>query len=224
MEPRLARCLVSSIGFGCSADVLTIAAMCCVDNPFVTSKEKAGIDCSVQSRCRLIDCKHFFRSDLGDHLALLNVYNGCERANFEKTWCESHCVRYKIMNAARDVRSYLQTYFREISEIDRFTTRDNESYLSSILRSFVTGYFANAAQFIPEGCYRTFSRKQYVKLHPTSVFSSNDFSSQPPEWVIYHELEHMKRPTVRIVSKVDPKWFLELSSKYYGVQSFNSEV
>ena len=36
IEPCLAKCLLSSLSFGCSEELLTIAAMCTVDYPFIT--------------------------------------------------------------------------------------------------------------------------------------------------------------------------------------------
>merc|ERR1711871_614606 len=217
LEPRLARCLLSSVEMGCSADVLTIATMCCFDNPFILSKGNANVEYISLARSRLKECKQYFRSGLGDHLTLLNVYHRWERANFEKGWCDSHCLRYRIMEEARDIRSYLSSYLKEIFKDDRFATRGDTSDSSSIIQSFVTGYFANAAQLIPEGLYKTLRGKQKVKLHSTSVYYDIDLGLQPPDWVMYHELAHRKRLEARIVSKVDPKWFLELSSHYYGV-------
>ena len=36
IEPCLAKCLLSSLSFGCSEELLTIAAMCTVDYPFIS--------------------------------------------------------------------------------------------------------------------------------------------------------------------------------------------
>ena len=44
LEPRLARCLLSSLDprLGCSEEMLSVAAMCSVDNPFVTMRHRFG--------------------------------------------------------------------------------------------------------------------------------------------------------------------------------------
>lgn len=49
IEPRLARCLLSSVDMGCSEEMLSIAAMCSVDNPFITQRHSA----SKESKARL---------------------------------------------------------------------------------------------------------------------------------------------------------------------------
>ena len=40
IEPRVARCLLTSISMGCTEEMLSIAAMCAVDNPFITMRHR----------------------------------------------------------------------------------------------------------------------------------------------------------------------------------------
>ena len=181
-----------------------------------TNRRKAPIS-------RIQESMGHFRSDLGDHLTLLNVYNKCNEANFEKSWCESHCLNVRIMHQARNIRSYLQSNLESNFQIDRYTTQGGKLDSSSILRSLVTGYFLHAAHLGVNGVYETVLDGRKLKLHSTSVYFSGDISLQLPEWVIFHEIFHNKwfELEARTLSKVDPKWFIDFSGKYYSLRKDN---
>jgi len=42
VEPRLAKSLLSSFDFGCGEEMLSIAAICSVDNPFISMRNNAN--------------------------------------------------------------------------------------------------------------------------------------------------------------------------------------
>lgn len=89
---------------GCSEELLSISAMCSIDHPFVKQRASA----SKESKKRLQECIALFVSHQGDHLTLLNVFEGYAEANFQKSWCDQHMIQSRLMQRARDVRLNLQ--------------------------------------------------------------------------------------------------------------------
>lgn len=40
----------------------------------------------------------------------------------------------------------------------------------------------------------------------------------PPEWVIFNEVVHSKQTMIREISKIDPKWLLEIAGHYFTIK------
>ena len=70
VEPRLAKCLLASFDFGCSEEILSIAAMCTVEYPFIHVKggKSSG---AVEAKQRLLDCIGEFATLEGCNTPLL---------------------------------------------------------------------------------------------------------------------------------------------------------
>jgi hypothetical protein len=47
------------------------------------------------------------RGGVGDHVALLNVYNAWAEAGFSSAWCAESFVQHRSMKRARDIRDQL---------------------------------------------------------------------------------------------------------------------
>lgn len=47
------------------------------------------------------------RGGVGDHVALLNCYNGWAESGFSSAWCAESFVQHKSMKRARDIRDQL---------------------------------------------------------------------------------------------------------------------
>ena len=72
VEPRLAKCLLSSFDFGCSEEILTIAAMCTVEYPFIHVKggKSSG---AMEAKQRLLDCVGEFATLEGTNIVLMDI-------------------------------------------------------------------------------------------------------------------------------------------------------
>ena len=67
--------------------------------------------------------------------------------------------------------------------------------------------------------YETVVGKQKINLHSTSTYLNDDTRCGLPEWIIFHEIVYTKHiGNARILSKVDPRWFLELKNHYYRIE------
>lgn len=53
------------------------------------------------------DGRNFSRGGVGDHIALLNVYDGWAEAAFSSQWCFENYVQLRSMKRARDIRDQL---------------------------------------------------------------------------------------------------------------------
>ena len=62
--------------------------------------------------------------------------------------------------------------------------------------------------------YLTFS---YLLHYPIFSFLLNRFGA-PPEWVIFNEVVHSKQTMIREISKIDPKWLLEIAGHYFTIK------
>lgn len=102
VEPRLSRCLLMSFELGCVEEMLSVAAMCDVDYPFVTLRSKA----SDESKQRLADSLSQFVSLEGDHITLLNIFKGFVAFGYSSSWAESMMLNSRILLRAKEV-SYL---------------------------------------------------------------------------------------------------------------------
>jgi len=82
--------------------------------------------------------------------------------------------------------------------------------MTPVRRSFVTGFFTNAAVLQPDGDYKTVADNKVVSIHPSSVL----FNKKPP-CVLYNELIMTKKQYLRNVMIIERDWLFELASHFY---------
>jgi hypothetical protein len=57
----------------------------------------------------------------------------------------------------------------------------------------------------------------HMPCPPTTHHFLNRFGA-PPEWVIFNEVVHSKHTMIREISKIDPRWLLEIASHYFTIK------
>eukprot|EP00602_Paraphysomonas_sp_CaronLab_P003104 CAMPEP_0185033384 /NCGR_PEP_ID=MMETSP1103-20130426/22251_1 /TAXON_ID=36769 /ORGANISM="Paraphysomonas bandaiensis, Strain Caron Lab Isolate" /LENGTH=635 /DNA_ID=CAMNT_0027569627 /DNA_START=40 /DNA_END=1944 /DNA_ORIENTATION=+ len=174
VEPRLSRALLASLDMGCSEEMLSVAAMCAVEHPFITMRGRA----SEEAKQRLLDCRAEFVNPLGDHLTLLNIYQSYVSSGCNSSWCDSMCLQARVLSRAHEVRTRLRKMliaFAPEGCVLASCEEDNET----IRRCIVAGYFANVAQLGSGGMYWTVRGRIPVTVHPSSVLAR---FGAPPEW------------------------------------------
>jgi ATP-dependent RNA helicase DDX35 len=82
----------------------------------------------------------------------------------------------------------------------------------AVRKCLITGYFDHAAQLKSDGKYHTIRGKVTVGVHHTSVFAR---FGAPPEWVVFNDIVHNKEALIRDISKIEPRWLLEIAPHYY---------
>ncbi|XP_046842076.1 probable ATP-dependent RNA helicase DHX35 isoform X1 [Xenia sp. Carnegie-2017] len=198
LEPNLAKMLLVSGEFGCSEEILTIAAILQIKNVFVTpSNEKRA-----SARAKLK-----FSVYEGDHLTLLNVYQSFLQHKKNSKWCHENFLNYKGLCHAIKIREQLKRLIKSFG----VALRSVEDDPTPILRCIVKGFFANAARLHADGTYRSIRENHPLYIHPTSVL----YTEKPPQWIVYHELQQTSKEFMRDITVIQSSWLYELAPHYY---------
>ncbi|KAI5478143.1 hypothetical protein MNV49_005407 [Pseudohyphozyma bogoriensis] len=204
LEPQLAKMLIVSPEFKCSNEILSIAAMLSVPNPYLRPNSQ---------RREADEAKAQFAHPHGDHLSLLNLYHAY-RGNPDSQWCWANYVSFRAMQQADNVRNQLKRSMEKL-DLDLVSTSfEDKSYYENIRKALTCGFFMHVAH--REGdknSYTTVKDNQVVGLHPSNGLDSN------PEWVLYNEFVLTTRNFIRTVTEVRPEWLLEFASTYYDIES-----
>ncbi|CED83397.1 pre-mrna splicing factor [Phaffia rhodozyma] len=208
VDPMMAAMLLNSAEFRCEEEALTIAAMTSVQNVFITGEGQAGALADIEKRK--------FTAEEGDHLTLLNVYNGFTKyGSSSSKWCSSHRLNFKALSRAVSIRTQLKKY------LSRFGTQGKkiescEGDHKRLRRCLVTGYFKNAARWVEsEGTYRSVREGAVLHPHPSSVL----FTRSPTSgWVVYHEVVQTTKNFMRDITVIEKDWLTELAPHFYEIK------
>lgn len=199
VEPSLAKTLLTAIELQCSEEILTIVAMLSIQNVFYRPKEK-------QQQADQKKAK--FHDPHGDHLTLLNVYNGWKNSRFSDPWCFENYIQKRSMTRARDIRKQLVDimgrYRHQIVSCGRNTEKAR--------KALTNGFFRNSARKDPQEGYKTLVEGTPVYMHPAS-----SLFGKPAEHVIYHTLVLTTKEYMHCATVIDPKWLVEAAPTYFKV-------
>ena len=187
MEPALAKVLICSVDMGCSDELLSIVAMLSVQTVFYRPKEK-------QQQADQKKAK--FHDPHGDHLTLLNVYNGWKSSRFSNPWCFENFIQARSMRRAQDVRqqlvSIMERYKHQVVSCGRNTMK--------VRQALCSGFFRNAARKDPQEGYKTLIEGTPVYMHPSSAMFG-----KPAEHVIFHTLVLTTKEYMHCTTGIEPK-------------------
>ncbi|KAI9782869.1 MAG: DEAH-box ATP-dependent RNA helicase prp22 [Peltula sp. TS41687] len=199
MEPALAKVLIASVDLGCSDEMLSIVAMLSVQTIFYRPKEKQQQADQKKSK---------FHDAHGDHLTLLNVYNGWKLSKFSNPWCYENFIQARLMRRAQDVRQQLLTimerYKHAIVSCGRNTLQ--------VRQALCSGFFRNSARKDPHEGYKTLIEGTPVYMHPSSAL----FGKQA-EHVIFHTLVLTTKEYMHCTTAIEPKWLVESAPTFFKV-------
>ncbi|XP_020011936.1 probable ATP-dependent RNA helicase DHX35 isoform X5 [Castor canadensis] len=184
--------------FGCSQEILSIAAMMQIQNIFVVPSNQ---------KSQAIRVHRKFAVEEGDHLTMLNVYEAFIKHNKNSQWCQEHFLNYKGLVRAAAVREQLKKLLVKF----QVPKKSSEGDPDPVLRCIVAGFFANAARFHSTGAYRTIRDDHELHIHPASVL----YAEKPPRWVIYNEVIQTSKYYMRDVTAIESAWLLELAPHFY---------
>ena len=187
MEPALAKVLIYSVDMGCSDEILSIVAMLSVQTVFYRPKEK-------QQQADQKKAK--FHDPHGDHLTLLNVYNGWKQSRFSNPWCFENFIQARAMRRAQDVRqqlvSIMERYKHQVVSCGRNTMK--------VRQALCSGFFRNSARKDPQEGYKTLVEGTPVYMHPSSALFG-----KPAEHVIFHTLVLTTKEYMHCTTGIEPK-------------------
>ncbi|KAF7194166.1 Pre-mRNA-splicing factor ATP-dependent RNA helicase prp22 [Pseudocercospora fuligena] len=200
MDPALGKSLITSVDLGCSDEMLSIVAMIsAVQTVFHRPKEKQQQ--ADQKKAR-------FHDPAGDHLTLLNVYNGWKNAGKNDAWCFENFIQPRNIKRAEDVRKQLvqilDRHRLKVISCGRDTTR--------VRQALCAGFFRNSARKDPQEGYKTLVEGTPVYMHPASALFG-----KAAEHVIYHSLVETTREYMHNVTAIEPKWLVEAAPTFFKV-------
>ncbi|XP_016332269.1 probable ATP-dependent RNA helicase DHX35 [Sinocyclocheilus anshuiensis] len=198
LSPMFAKMLLESGNFGCSKEIVTIAAMMQIQNIFVAPHN--------QKKSAARERRKFAVAE-GDHLTMLNVYEAFIKHQKSSQWCQDHFLNYKGLLRAVAVREQLR-YLLNKFKVPRTSSEGDPDV---ILRCIVSGFFANAARMHHSGSYRTLRDDRELFIHPDSVL----YGEKPPKWVVFNEVVQTSKYYMRDVTAVESSWLVELAPHFY---------
>lgn len=207
LDPMLSKMIVASDKYKCSDEIISIAAMLSVGNSiFYRPKDKQVH----ADNARL----NFHMGNVGDHIALLKVYNSWKETNFATQWCYENYIQVRSMKRARDIRDQLEGLLERV-EIE---LSSNLNDLEAIKKAIISGFFPHTARLQKNGLYRTVKHPQTVHIHPSS-----GLAQVLPRWVVYHELVLTTKEYMRQVTELKPEWLVEIAPHYYQMKDVEDQ-
>lgn len=207
LEPMLSKMVVASDKYKCSEEIITIAAMLSVGSSIFYFRRNKRIHAENAK-------KNFYRGNVGDHIALLNVYNAWKESNYWTQWCYENYVLARSMRRARDIRDQLESLMDRV-EIE---PTSNPNDLEAIKKAITSGFFPNAARLQQYPFFQTVKHPQTARVHPGS-----GLSGKSPSWVVYHELVLTSDLYMRQVTEIKKEWLIEVAPHYLQLNHLGSK-
>ncbi|KAL5575311.1 hypothetical protein UlMin_017010 [Ulmus minor] len=203
LDPMISKMILSSSEFGCSEEIITIAAVLSIQSIWFSGRG---------NQKELDEAKLRFAAAEGDHVTFLNVYKGFLQSRKSSQWCHKNLINYHAMRKVIEVREQLRRTAQRIGIV----LKSCEGDMTIVRKAVTAGFFANACRleaFSHDGKYKTIRGSQEVYIHPSSVlFRVN------PKWVIYHSIVSTEKQYMRNVITIDPSWLLEAAPHFYQNQ------
>ncbi|CAJ0956032.1 unnamed protein product, partial [Mesorhabditis belari] len=201
-DPQMSKMILASEKYQCSEEIITICAMMAC-NAAVFYRPKAMVIHADAAR------KSFWGAPIvGDHMALLNVYNKWKETNYSQQWCLENYIQHRTMKRARDIRDQLEGLLERV-EIEPKSSTDS----TTVRKAITAGYFFNCSKLDSAGHYKTVKNKHTVHIHPNSCLLE-----EMPRWLVYYELVFTSKEYMREVCEIESKWLLEVAPHYYKGQ------
>ncbi|KAH3686614.1 hypothetical protein WICPIJ_002413 [Wickerhamomyces pijperi] len=205
-EPQISKTLLEGVKFNCSEELLTIFAM--ITTPNIYHRPKAQQEQADKKHAR-------FKSPLGDHLTLLNIYERWVESGFDRYWCEENYIQLRSMNQARDIRNQLRLLFTKF----KYPLTSCHGNTDSIRKALCSGFFKNIAKRSPSSSsqgngssYETLSELTQVFIHPSSSLSRSS-----PQYVVYNTILNTTKEYLVHVTTIDPKWLIEIVPEFFEI-------
>jgi len=209
LDPQLAKMILVSPEYGCSAEIVSIVACMSVPQIFLRPREAAKLADEAKAQ--------FSHSD-SDHLTLLNAYAAYELVPLpeRKQWCWDNYINERSMQSAENVRMQLLGIMRKLDVplVTSDSKGDGSFCYMDIRKALTAGMFMQVAHKQRSGNYLTVKDNQIVYVHPSSVVDSR------AEWVIFEEFALTTKNYIRTVTVTSVDWLVELAPHYFDLENF----
>ncbi|ORX83836.1 P-loop containing nucleoside triphosphate hydrolase protein [Anaeromyces robustus] len=109
-SPYLAKLLLSSIKYKCSAEMIIIVSMLSVEDVYITPRGQKKQDEANKAHS-------YFHHISGDHMTMLNIYKQWASSNlgqFSKEWCKKYFLHYRALVTAKNIKGQLELIFKRL--------------------------------------------------------------------------------------------------------------
>ena len=205
LEPELAKMVLSAHTFQCSQPALVLAAMLSSPNVFMRPVQLAKAADKAKAR---------FVHPTGDHLTLINVYEGFRKQRQDKKWCSEHFLHWRNLSSAVSIKGQLEGIVKRLGIPEASVNITHPKYTANILKCVLSGFMMHVAFQERSGVFKTVRDEQLVAMHPGSALDRR------PQWVVYHEVTMTSQTFMRSCSGVYPDWLLEVAPHFYVPDEF----
>lgn len=200
VEPIMAKMLISSNEFKCSAEIASIVAAMQVQALFYYPTR--GQD-SIKARI----ARRKFEACEGDLITYLNVVTAFTKHGDCPRWCQSNYLNKKALKRVLVLRSQLIKLLQRLG----IPYSSAEGEIEPILRCIASSFFTNTAYLHPCGEYKTVLADVVLNVHPHSIL----YAEEKVPWVVFGEVLQTTQLFMRDITIVDPLWLEELAPHYF---------
>ncbi|CAG9334012.1 unnamed protein product [Blepharisma stoltei] len=201
LDPELSKLLIISPKYSCGEEMLNLVAMLTSPNPFLRPRDHEDAADKAKSK--------FVNKD-GDHITLINAYQGFENEGRQPYWCSKNFLNPRTMRGAAEIRDQLVVKMNKL-DIPIISNKHNIS--ENIRKCIISGFFMQVVHKEKANFYMTLKEKQHVALHPST-------GVMRPDWAVYHEYVLTSKKYIRIVSSINPEWLIEIAPQYFDLSHF----
>lgn len=191
LDPRFTKVLLASVEHQCMEEALTVIALLSGESVFTDPPAK-------RQQAALARTK-FVSSD-GDHVTLLNVFQGYTSTEQKKVWCQENFLHHRNLEYGMDVRKQLASLV-ERANLEKASCGTNTA---SLRKALLEGLYENLAVLQRDQTYVTLASRQPVMIHPTSAL----YGTKPPI-VLFTEVVSTGRCYIRGLSVIENSWLQE---------------
>lgn len=206
LDPMISKMILSANDFGCSDEILTIAAFLSVQSVWVSMR---GV------KKEFDEAKLRFAAAEGDHVTFLNIYKGFHQSGKSSQWCYKNFLNHQALKKVIEIRAQLVRVMKRFGIPLKSCDRD----MQAVRKAIIAGSFANSChleEYGQNGMYKTIRTSQEVYIHPSSVlFRVN------PKWVVYQSLVSTDKHYMRNVIAIEPSWLTEAAPHFYQYRTPN---
>ena len=209
LDPQLAKLVLISPDYGCSAEIVTIVACMSGGQIFLRPRETAKLADAAKAQ---------FSHHESDHLTLLKAFNEYDQISRDekRQWCWDNFISERSMISVMNVRRQLIGIMKRLDvPLVSSDIKGDGSFASADVRKALTaGMFMQVAYRQRSGEYLTVKDNQCVSIHPGSVVNNR------PEWVIFEEFALTTKNYIRTVTVTNVDWLVELAPHYFDLENF----
>lgn len=220
IDPKLARMLIASKDFGCSRELITIAAFLSIQDP----RERPG-----EAREAADNAHALFADPRSEFVGLLKLWAGYEAAREELTanklrdWCGRHFLNFLRMREWRELHRQLLLACTELGIDASASAMAGEedpapgavaAGYARLHKAILTGIPSQIGRRSEKGLYEAPRQRKYA------LFPGSNLARKPPPWVVSAVVMETQKVYGLINASIEPEWVIEaaphlLSRKHF---------